>query len=648
MKYFTAGAQFTLTYHVADASGNAIVGKVLTINGTSPTGNAGPLGSYTATTDNSGDATFTITNTNTAETSESYRWNKSLWSDATGTEYKYEFSAANVGRTDLLWGHVVTTTVPSYTADVTLQSTTLNGPAGAYGNGWWNDNAPSNNYVKYIKSGQTFTVTYKVADPTTGAGLSGKTLTLGTATGGAGVAATLSGSLSAVTNASGIATFTLTSTNAAGTGESIRADRSAWADAVGNESKLDFTPSSLSEGGSFVKKDLLWTHLVSGFTADAPSSVYVRGNSAKNSVVVGFTAGSQTGQADTGYKIIVKAGSNATVSPSPVATTTATPGATSKVVTVPTPAAGLFNVSATVQALNSSANSDAVGTTGAITAIATTAPATPKAAPVFSLASGLNVVTVTYAAVVNASNGGATILKHQYSTDGGSTWIDAPASPFTIAAAGSGVSKSVKMRGVNSVGNGLATAVALSAASFKVPQVAPAFTVTAGVNKVVVTIPSPLATASNGGSAVTGYQYQTSTNGVTFGSWSSISLATATNVATSANTRIYVKVRAVNAVGEGTATAVASSATSFNVPGKPVITAVAGTGKVTFTLANPAANGGSAVTSLQYNLLDGSGWQTYTGAVVVNGVATEDVVIKARAVNAVGNGVAAAKFGTCL
>ena len=257
-------------------------------------------------------------------------------------------------------------------------------------------------------------------------------------------------------------------------------------------------------------------------------------------------------------------------------------------------------------------------------------------------------ITVTYSGVANANNGGATILKYQYSSDGGSTWSDAPASPFTIAAVGSGVTKSIKMRAVNSVGNGAVTATAIVGTSFKVPLAAPAFTVAPGVNKVVVTIPSPLASANNGGSAVTGYQYQTSTDGVTYGSWTSISLATATDVATSANTKVYVKVRAVNAVGNGAASATAGSATSYNVPGKPTIVGVAGTGKVTFTLTNPAVNGGSAVTRLEYNLMDGTGWHTYSSGVVVTGEKTEDVVIKARAVSLVGNGIAAAKVGTCL
>jgi hypothetical protein len=153
---------------------------------------------------------------------------------------------------------------------VRLTSTNSAGPAGIVGNGWWNGNAPSNNYVKYVVAGSTLTVSYTVTD-SSDAAVAGATVNLAVAKGGAGVA-NFTGSLSATTDANGVATFNLVNTNTDEDSESFRADLTAWSDVTAGtkEYKADFTPSVT--GATATIADLLWTHTVrSAAPAPAPT-----------------------------------------------------------------------------------------------------------------------------------------------------------------------------------------------------------------------------------------------------------------------------------------------------------------------------------------------------------------------------------------
>jgi large repetitive protein len=136
------------------------------------------------------------------------------------------------------------------------------GVATPVGNTFWHDNAPSNNYVKYVEAGSTLTLRYKVTDT---AGVSvgaGTTVTLAVAKGGAGVA-NFTGSLNATTDSSGIATFTLINTNTNDTSEYRRANMNTWSDvpAGTKEYKYDLTPGVANR--TVTVADLVWTHIVS-------------------------------------------------------------------------------------------------------------------------------------------------------------------------------------------------------------------------------------------------------------------------------------------------------------------------------------------------------------------------------------------------
>jgi len=551
VKYVNAGSTFTITYHIANASTHAaLAGKTVTLSPSSPTGNTGPTAAVTGTSNSNGDVTFTITNNNTNSTSESYRADNTVWSDAVGQEYKYEFSvsavsgAESVARTDNIWGHVVTTAVPAYSADVTLKSSSLVGPGAAVGNGWWHGNAPADNIVKYIVAGQNFNLVYHVANHTGGAAVVGKTLTLSTAGN-----ATISGSLTAVTDSNGDATFNLTSTNTSSDAELARATgtENAWTpvDVVGGtEYKLDFTPTGLSANGNIARADLVWTHTVKAFSSSAAlTGLYAKVNNSTSSVVVGWNPVSGAS-----YKVTLT-GLNGAKAFSKVVTVASGSSST----TISLLPIGLLNVKASVIAYSASTVSSA-STNGGLAGLAKKVAAAPALAPVIkSVATGINKVTVTYSLIQDASNGGATVTAYQYSTNAGSTWTNAPASPFEITGLANGAIVKVRMRAVNVVGNKASGDIA--ATVLNTPKVAPAITsVTAGTGKVTVKF-SAVATSNNGGSAITSYQY-TINNGTT---WLTAGAGTGFDIAATKGAIVSVKMRAVNAVGAGVMSAAKAS-----------------------------------------------------------------------------------------
>ena len=115
------------------------------------------------------------------------------------------------------------------------------------------------------------------------------------------------------------------------------------------------------------------------------------------------------------------------------------------------------------------------------------------------------------------------------------------------------------------------------------------------------------APASDGGSAVTGYNvYQgTSPGGETGPVTGSQVTATGYKVTGLINgTTYYFRVTAVNRVGEGPASAEVK-AVPVTVPGAPTgLTATPGDGQVTLSWAAPASDGGSPVTG--YNVYQGT------------------------------------------
>ena len=278
--------------------------------------------------------------------------------------------------------------------------------------------------------------------------------------------------------------------------------------------------------------------------------------------------------------------------------------------------------------------------------------ATPDAPSVDSVTAGNGQLTINFAAP--RSDGGAGITSYEYSLDDGSNWVAsdpaATVSPIVVSGLTNGTAYSVRLRAVNSVGPGFASATIL-ATPVTTPDAPIIDAVTAGNGQLMVSFAAP---DGDGGSAITDYlvEYKRSSRSA----WTIFDhSATATTMAytidgLSNGTSYDIRVSAINAVGLGTASQ-PESATPVTTPGAPSVTALtAGNGQLTVTFAAPGNNGGTAITDykVDYKATAASSWITFSHVVsastltyVITGLtngASYDV--RVSALNAVGLGTA--------
>lgn len=199
--------------------------------------------------------------------------------------------------------------------------------------------------------------------------------------------------------------------------------------------------------------------------------------------------------------------------------------------------------------------------------------------------------------ITPGANGGAAVTSWQYSTDGGATWATASGTSLPLAitspSADTGVrlvngqGYSLQVRAVNSAGVSPVSNIVTVAPASAPPR--PTVTVTPGDSAVSVSY----ALTGDGGSPLTRVEY--SLDGDT---WvDTASLATSFVLTGLPNgTPVDVQVRAINAIGTGAASAVAT-ATPRTVPGAPQsVAAVSNTGSLDVTWSAPSSDGGSAIT----------------------------------------------------
>lgn len=245
------------------------------------------------------------------------------------------------------------------------------------------------------------------------------------------------------------------------------------------------------------------------------------------------------------------------------------------------------------------------------------------------------------------ANGGSAITKYEYKVNNGSfTDTGTLANTFTISGLTNGTTYSVVVRAVNDIGNG-----ATSTSSSVTPSgSAPAPTlnsVTAGNKTLTVAFDAPI---SNGGTAITSYQY--STDGGT--TWRNRSAGTTASplvistVSSSGNTDLLngqtytVQIRAINTSGAGSASTSLLSVPRA-APGSSTLgTVTIGDGRLTILFV-PGSTNGSAVLKYQYQLNSGA-WvdagslnSPLTISGLTNGTSYSVVI---RGVNDVGDGSA--------
>ncbi|HXR44663.1 MAG TPA: fibronectin type III domain-containing protein, partial [Pseudolysinimonas sp.] len=282
-------------------------------------------------------------------------------------------------------------------------------------------------------------------------------------------------------------------------------------------------------------------------------------------------------------------------------------------------------------------NGVGVGTASATAAgIATSVPSAPIVTTVIPSPRALQ---VTFTA---PANGGAAITGYRYSTDG-STWTDTGTlgTTFTISGLRNGTDYPVRVRAVNSVGDG-----ARSAAVSGTPVALPGRPVIDSVVRSNQTLTAAVSLGDDGGSAVTAWQYSTD-NGASWATASGTSSPlTLTTLSSDGTTRLAngtgypLQLRAVTAIGTGPASATSIVAPA-SAPAAASIALTAGDASVSvaFTLG---VDGGSPVSRVEYTFDDGAHWtdpgtlaSPFTVTGLTNGTA---YALKLRADNAIGAG----------
>ncbi|GHU64862.1 hypothetical protein AGMMS49983_11510 [Clostridia bacterium] len=255
-------------------------------------------------------------------------------------------------------------------------------------------------------------------------------------------------------------------------------------------------------------------------------------------------------------------------------------------------------------------------------------------------------IVLTWAAP--ADNGGSAVTGYEVSSNGGSSWVNADladlaVSSFSYTFTGliDGTQYTLAVRAVNAAGEGAPATI--SAIPVTTPSAPQNFKIASGNKQLTLTWNAP---SDDGGSAVTAYEI--SSDGTT---WTSIGSVMSYTVSGLTNGTSYsYRIRAVNAVGNGTSTSVVS-ATPMAIPGVPLnLSANAGNATVALSWASPTDNGGSAITGYEVSSDGGSDWTSagtntsYTVTSLSNGDALSNgtaYTFQVRAVNAVGAGSAA-------
>jgi prepilin-type N-terminal cleavage/methylation domain-containing protein len=187
---------------------------------------------------------------------------------------------------------------------------------------------------------------------------------------------------------------------------------------------------------------------------------------------------------------------------------------------------------------------NAAAPSAASSAVSGSAYSAPDAPAITSITGGSSLLTVAY--TPGASNGGSAVTSVEYSLDSGA-WVafSGATSPQTITGLTAGSTYSVRIRSVNAAAPSAASS-AVSGSAYSVPG-APTITGVTGTDGALsVSFTSP---SSNGGSVITSYQYSLDS-----GAWVALSGTTSPQSITGLSIQTYyVRVRAVNAIGAGSA-----------------------------------------------------------------------------------------------
>ena len=248
-------------------------------------------------------------------------------------------------------------------------------------------------------------------------------------------------------------------------------------------------------------------------------------------------------------------------------------------------------------------------------------------------------------AFTSGSDNGWTITNYAYSLDNGVSWTTrspaSAASPIVISGLTNGTDYAIKLRAINSGGDGVASS-AVSATPLAAPGSPTGLAATVGDRSVSIAFTA----GADNGAAITNYAYSLDDGGT----WTARSPASVTSPITIsglANGATYpIRLRAINSVGNSAASG-AVGVTPVAVPDAPtslVATAFATDAQVRIAFAAGADNGWP-ITNYAYSLDDGATWVARSPVSVVSpitiGGLTNGTVykIRLRAINSVGGGI---------
>ena len=269
-----------------------------------------------------------------------------------------------------------------------------------------------------------------------------------------------------------------------------------------------------------------------------------------------------------------------------------------------------------VSAIN--ANGAAVPSNVANATTGATAPGAPTG--LTATASGTTAINLSWSAPGSTGGSAITGYKIEVSSDGGSSWSDLAANTSntttTYAHTGltAGTTRHYRVSAINANGTGVPSNVANATTGATAPGAPTGLTATAsGTTAINLSWSAP---GSTGGSAITGYKIEVSSDGGS--SWSDLVANTSNTTTTYAHTGLtagttrHYRVSAINANGAGTASNVANATTDATAPGAPTgLTATAsGTTAINLSWSAPGSTGGSAITGYRIEVSSngGSSW----------------------------------------
>jgi len=276
---------------------------------------------------------------------------------------------------------------------------------------------------------------------------------------------------------------------------------------------------------------------------------------------------------------------------------------------------------------------------GSVSTTVIVPPSAPPAPTSLSASAGNGSVSISF---TQGSDGGSAITNYKYSLDAGATFtafnpVDT-ASPVVISGLTNGVAYTIQLKGVNSLGDGDASASI---------SVTPATTPDAPTNLVATyagsgAVEISFTPGSNGGQTITNYQYSINC-GASFTPLNPVDGISPVSITGLTNGQAYcIELKAVNSVDAG----IASSSVQYTAYG-PVdaptnltfVDTLNGTISLSFT---PGSDQGSAITNYEYSLDGGNTFAPFSPAQTTSPVSISGLNIRThysivlRAVNNAG------------